>query len=165
MTDVDDVLNQLAAERETYPEFVAAVDADLKVERQRRLAVRQGSILELIAKAFAMGASKRSIMRAYKTKDFATIDRILASMDEQIALIKGQIEEANAPATRADWLEVMSPKFVYIDGHGYDVEVLEDDGLLLIQVEGDSTIWDGIVLDDNSSDDEAIVYNAIREAR
>jgi hypothetical protein len=167
MTDVNETLNELAQARESYKDFVAAVDADLARERQRRLAVRQGEILHLVAKAYAEGGSKRAIMGAYRTKDFRTIQRMLDSMEEQIALIQAEIAASDAPETH-DWFELVRKDYAYISGLGFDIFELEGEEYMLSQVadEGDTSGWDGRILtpaDSGNEDDAGILYRAIHE--
>lgn len=165
MTDKDEILAQLSEERRTYPEFVEAVDADLKIERLRRLATRQGVILNLVAEAFARGASKRAIMRAYGTKDFGTIQRILDSMAGQITQIKDGIEE-QAVVAKGDWFEVVTADHVYIGEAGFDVIWLDGDEPLLNQIEGETVPeWDGRVLTSADTGDFGVLYLALMEAK
>lgn len=164
MTDLNEVLDQLAKERAEYPEFLAAVDADLKLERQKRVAVRQGSIMNLVAQARALGGSKRAIMRAYNTKDFGTIARILDSMAEQVKLMQAQ-EVAAQVETKTDWFSVETANLVYIEGIPYEVTELEGEEYLLVQTEGTPTEWDGDVLYPEDGGDADTLYYAIKGKR
>lgn len=163
MTDLNEVLAQLAQEREEYPAFVAAVDADLKIERQKRLAVRQGSIMHLVAEARVLGASKRAIMRAYNTKDFATIARILDSMAEQVKLMEEAKFAAAQPKT--DWFEIQAADMLTIDELVYDVTELEGEEYMLIHMGEEATEWDGVILTDTDTGDKGVLYSAIKEKR
>lgn len=161
--DINDILNRLTAEREEYPAFVEQVDTDLKLERLKRLAARQGRIMELVAEAFAAGASKRAIMRAYGTKDFNTIAKIIDAMQAHIAAVQARTVAATTPT----WFEAVSRDYMYIEGIGYDVVELEDEEFLLSQVpgEGSPTEWDGLVLTPSCENDELALYNALLEVK
>ena len=163
MTQVNDLLAQLHQARASYKDYVEAVDADLKREKERRLAARQSTILELIARAWVEGASKRAIMQAYDTKDFRTIQKVLDSMEEQIEMFRA---ERDGLVTNGTWFEVASPELVYINGIGFDIIELEDHEYLLDQVEGEPSPWDGsIVRDTGDTDDAAILGAAIKQAK
>lgn len=164
MTDLNEVLEKLAQERAEYPAFLEAVDADLKLERQKRLAVRQGSIMNLVAEARVLGASKRAIMRAYGTKDFATIARILNSMEEQVKLMQAE-QVASTVEAKTDWFEIISEDLLYIGDFAYEVTELEGEEYLLIQTEGGSTEFDGLVLSAASEAAHGVLYSAIKEKR
>lgn len=160
MTDVNEVLNRLAEARGGYKDFVDAVDADLRRERQKRLAVRTGEIMSLVAEAYVAGASKRAIMRAYDTKDFRTIDSMLSTMQEQIELMRAEIA---AQAETPDWLEYLGNERVGIHGAGYEIVALEDDEYLLV---GDApTQWDGIIVSgrDAVGSEAEIIWRTIKE--
>lgn len=164
MADVNEVLNKLTEERQTYPDFVAAVDADLKIERLRRLAVRQGTIMHLVAEARALGASKRAIMRAYGTKDFNTIAKILAAMEEQVAQMQAESQEAVERDT--DWFDLASRDVVFIGEFGYEITELELDEYMLIQMEGQPTEWDGYILTAGDSTKRgSALYEAVSGSR
>jgi hypothetical protein len=144
MPDKDETLANLRENRLAFKERVAAVDADLAKERERRLGVYVDQIRNLVLRSYAEGANKAQIMRAYGTSDFRTIDNILRSGEAEVESIKEQIVEAEKPS----WFRIESNR-LYVAaldlGYGeafYYITELQGREFLLI---GDGPM-DGTVL-------------------
>lgn len=159
MTDVNETLNELAQLRASFQEFRDAVDADLAAERQRRLAVRQGEIVDAIARAYVGGASINAIKRAYGTKDYRTIKNIIDSMEEQIAFMRQQ-QEQEEETVRTDWFSITNG-YVSTGDSSYEIFELEDGEYLLT---GDGEM-DGWILTENDEDERnRVLFKAVSEA-
>lgn len=131
MTPKEQALANITQARESYKDFVAQVDADLKRERQVRLAKQQGTIAHMVAEAhFVHGASIAELKRAYNTKDHNTIAGMIKSLEEM------QVIPAPAPEAPA-WFEFIPPDTLYVGDTGYLVIELDDgQDLMLDLLEG-----------------------------
>jgi len=168
MTDKYESLDRLRALRESYRAYVEAVDADLAREKAKRLAARQGEILEAVAESAARGASLADIKRAYGTKDHRTIKKMVDSMSNQIEAIA---EEIAAPvATERFTIDVgaLGIPYLTVDGITFMVVLMDEDGYMLDAADGwTSTVgglYDGMILDAQSTGLAGEIYRALREA-
>lgn len=165
MPDKNELLDELTRARASFKAYVDWVDADLAQERERRIVKRQDEIWALVAQAFAAGATKADLKRAYGSKDHKTIVTILESRKGQIEAIQEQakVEAPVAP----HWFEVTDGGlYVTIEDDWYSVIPLEDGEYLLDQGEGDiNPRWDGRVLSRLSTGDEQALYEALKEVR
>lgn len=158
MPDKFDYLNHLADMRESYKDYVEAVDADLAVERQKRLAQRQGEIVDAVVNAYAHGATKAELKRAYGTKDHKTITNIIESSSNQIEVIQTKVKPV---APIKDWFTIHDD-LVDIEGDTYNVITLEDDEFML---DGTGLPRDGDVLDYTATGGMAELFKALLEAK
>ena len=164
MPDAERSLRALTEARQQFKSFAAAVDADLALERTKRLAAEHGRIRSFIIDAHLGGASIADLKRAYGTKDYRTIRAVLDSAVAEIA-------ERERIAT-----EKKSDKFFWIEGKitivesndmVFDVIELEDgeymlDGFHLPSYPDDEFYrWDGAVVDESSTGEHADLYQAI----
>jgi len=167
MADKTDWLTALAELRGDYKDFLAAVDEDLARERQKRIASRQGDIMNAVVQAYTLGASLAEIKRAYGTKDHNTIKKIVEGTQSQADFMKKE-----SPKARPDkpWFEIVGTfeaqnVVLYAEDSRYDVIYLEGGEFLLDRIEGeDGTLYDGQILDATHSGPHAQLYTALLEA-
>lgn len=123
------LLLELAKARAEYAQFVEAVDADLKAERERRLSKYQEEIRGLVVRSFVAGARKSHIMQAYSTKDYNTINNILVAANAEAKVIE-KIEYVEP----APWFKVYDGYVTINNGDmeaDFTWETLEDGTILL----------------------------------
>ncbi len=120
-------LERLVEDRASYPAFAEAVDRDLAIERERRLAERRADIESSVVRAYIEGASLADIKRAYGTKDHQTVRSIIDAHAAFIAL-----------ARQGEDVEAIPEKWM-----GYDAE----QGTLSILLDGDEAVFTVITLE------------------
>jgi hypothetical protein len=152
MADKSDWLTALAELRGDYKDFLAAVDEDLARERQKRIASRQGDIINAVIQAYTLGASLAEIKRAYGTKDHNTIKKIVGGAQSQADFMKKE-----SPKTKPDapWFEIkraaaeaQADYSLYTGDAQYAVYTLEGGEFLLDFLDGEEHAFlpDGTVL-------------------
>jgi hypothetical protein len=176
MTTKDEALVALTKSRAGYKDFVKQVDADLRVEKAKRLAAHQGTIYHQVAEAWVLGATIEDLKRAYGTKDYKTIKNIIdncAELPVQVdAPEQGDMIETNA---KPNWYEIVKPPtkvdegMLYVGELGYDIVPLDDgDDIMLVLSEGDDDLadLDGILESDTGFSDpaRAELFRSIRKA-
>lgn len=143
-------LKELRERREAYRLFREDVEADLKRQRQERLAAEQLGIEQLIIKAASEGATQGEIKRAYGTKDHRTISSVINAHGPEIAAMRKA--RAKVLSGMPDWLTFVDYGFqVVIGEHGSDYTFSEmDDGTFLFS--STELLWN----DDYSIKNEAV---------
>jgi hypothetical protein len=164
MRDKNEVLAELQHARTTYKDFLAAVDADLAAEKQKRLATRQGEILHLVAEAFANGANINQIKRAYGTKDYKTIRSIIDSMGAEVKALEAEVKYETKPT----WTLQQRGDTLFVDAgtSTYQVVDLEGHEYLLDLDSGDNELYaDGEILNAGSTGILGQIYKALEEGK
>ena len=169
---LQEILDDLADERQAFKPAIAAIDADLAEERKRRIAVREGRIRDLVADAVVEGGSINKIMKAYGTKDFRTIKNLVASMENEIAMRIDARE--NPTSVQSDFFQLVPTDdglhvniMVDDDYEGFEIIGLDAGEYMLVSLgeEMDDSIAriDGVVLDSSSVGEWGNVWLAIHE--
>lgn len=163
MPDKEVTLANLKENREAYAAHVEAIEADLALERQKRLGVWQAQIRNLVLRAYAEGASIAAIQRAYGTRDFNTIKRIIESGTAEVEQYKVEAVTAQTPT----WFTVDAVDMTVEIG-GCDFEIIEMDGaefMLSCTFNDDDDanwrLWDGKTLLPESTGLDGELYAAI----
>lgn len=98
-------LSELTERRARFRVFADLVDAELRAERERRLATEKNAILTLMHEAWAKGATYGELKRAYGTKDHRTVRDIIESGTSEINAIKARIEQ-QASESQSHWFTI-----------------------------------------------------------
>lgn len=162
MTSIELALDELAEARATYRDFVEAVDADLRAERDSRLAARKREIEGKVLRAFALGATIAALKRAWGTKDYRTIKNIIDTRQTELDAIReelAKIPEDPATKTRYDWIAIDGDRIV-IEGTDYEVVKFEDDGGYMLAAPG--APFDGELFDAASTGHSAAIYETLK---
>ena len=170
MTTKNEALAAIAKSRAGYKDFVKQVDADLRVEKAKRLAAQQGTIYHQVAEAWGTGASIEEIKRAYGTKDYRTIKNIIEAF--AVEPVNGPETEVFIDTTPTSWYEIASfpspdrDGFMYAGENGYDIVLLDDGADIMLVLTGDDDLagLDGILESETGFSDPGRVelFKAIR---
>lgn len=170
MTTKDEALAAIAKSRAGYKDFVKQVDADLRVEKAKRLSAHQGTIYHQVAEAWALGASIEDLKRAYGTKDYKTIKNIIDSFSE----LPSQPDVPTPTAEPQAWFKIeraplgLEDGLIHVGDASYEVIVLDDgDDIMLLNLGGgDLAELDGQLESDVSSFDPRLeeLFGSIRSA-
>ena len=153
----EETLERLAANRKAFALRMEAVEADLARERERRLAVYVNEIRADVLRAAAEGASIASIQRAYGTRDFRTIKKIIEAGAAEVEAHKARIEEEANPT----WFD-LDGSIITMDSAAYDVIDLDAGEYMLDLIDGVDTMnLNGAVLSANDTGERKSIYDAI----
>lgn len=171
MTTKNEALAAIAKSRAGYKDFVKQVDADLRVEKAKRLAAQQGTIYHQVAEAWGTGASIEEIKRAYGTKDYRTIKNIIEAF--AVEPVNGPETEVFIDTTPTSWYEIAKAPtrtdegMLYVGSNGYDIVPLDEGGDLMLVLTGDDDPagLDGILESETGFSDPGRVelFRAIRK--
>lgn len=138
---LEKTLRELEERRTGFVEYRAEVEADLRRERERRLAAETQGILQLVLTAAAEGATLGQIKRAYGTKDHRTIADMVRDHRAEIDVIRKRLDEQ--VKGQPDWINFEDDTFTVDVGEAgqatYTWVVMEDETFMFVT---EDTLWD-----------------------
>lgn len=161
---LEETLKELEVRRLGYKDRREKIEEELRARRISLLAEEQAQIEDLIAKAYASGATLGQIKKAYGTKDHRTITTIVANRATEIKYWRQALAESEAEA----WFSI-GPDGITISGVLFDYTILDDMKFMLFtgepQWNDDFTIENETVRDfDGKTEDEDPRVAEIAEA-
>lgn len=151
-------LARLREDRANFKPFVEAVDRDLQQERANRIAMERAKIENDVVQAYVAGAKIADIKRAYDTKDYGTIRRIIDAHAAQVALmLNGTATSEDVPDEWFSYEKSSMVLSILLDGEDatFGVIAMEDDEYMLDHLTGSETLkrkYDGAILTENDTD-------------
>lgn len=128
---LEETLKELEVRRLGYKDRREKIEEELRARRISLLAEEQAQIEDLIAKAYASGATLGQIKKAYGTKDHRTITTIVANRAAEIKYWR----EALSDPTGGAWFTIMDDGQILIRDVVFEATPLDDGKVMLITTE------------------------------
>lgn len=128
-------LEAVASARKRQTELRQRIDAELRQQRTNRLMASDLEVQNAVINAYANGETIAAIQRAYGTKDYNTVRRLLDGREAEIEIIRAAAEEAAVEESKYPWKFTEDGQVIVKGAVLLDIIELDDGEDLLISVE------------------------------